>query len=412
MKYDVAVLGAGMVGVASAIHLQRRGLSVVLVDRREPGLETSFGNAGIIQREAVRPYACPRAPGEVLSVLGNRRLDVRYHPADMPALAPRLMRYYRNSATGRYAEICDAYASLTALALDTHATLLRDTEADALIERRGFLMLMRTAVRRDEAFIEADEVAERFGVTHRKLDGAELAALEPGLAGRHAGAVHWTQPWTVRDPGALVRAYAQLFLREGGRFVHGDAATLRRGANWEVATFEGDALRADRAVIALGPWSPSLTRRFGYAPSLFVKRGYHMHYAPLPERRLGHWILDAERGYLIAPMQRGVRLTTGAELAAIESPATPLQLDAAERVARQVFPLGERVDEMPWKGNRPCMADMLPVIGELPGHAGLWAAFGHGHQGFTLGPATGELLAAAMQGERTAVDITPFAVRR
>ncbi|MCP1326758.1 FAD-binding oxidoreductase, partial [Halomonas sp. 707D4] len=115
---------------------------------------------------------------------------------------------------------------------------------------------------------------------------------------------------------------------------------------------------------------------------------------------------------LLAPMNAGVRLTTGAELDRLESPADEEQLEAAEKVARRMFPLGERREQAAWKGARPCLPDMKPIIGPAPRHKGLWFAFGHGHQGFTLGPATGELLASMMFEESTAIDMAPFRANR
>lgn len=113
---------------------------------------------------------------------------------------------------------------------------------------------------------------------------------------------------------------------------------------------------------------------------------------------LNNWILDAEKGYLLAPMQRGIRLTPGAEFAAHTAPQTTIQLDGAERVARALFPLGDRVDPKPWMGARPCTPDMKPIIGPAPRHRGLWLAIGHAHRGLTLGPVTGRLLAEQITG--------------
>lgn len=165
-------------------------------------------------------------------------------------------------------------------------------------------------------------------------------------------------------------------------------------------------------VVALGPWSDRLARRFGYRLPLAVKRGYHMHYAPLAQARLHHPVLDIERGYLLAPMARGIRLTTGAEIAHCDAPKTPAQLAAVEPVARTLFPLGERLDDEPWMGRRPCTADMMPIIGPARNQAGLWFAFGHAHHGLTLGPVTGRLIAEMMTGEETLVDARPFRVER
>ena len=137
-----------------------------------------------------------------------------------------------------------------------------------------------------------------------------------------------------------------------------------------------------------------------------------MHYAPQAPAKLNFWVMDAEVGYLLAPMNAGIRLTTGAELDRLDAPADVNQLGAAEKVARGVFPLGERREEAPWKGARPCLPDMKPVIGPAPRHPGLWLAFGHGHQGFTLGPATGHLVADMMEGQPTAIDMAPFRADR
>ena len=174
---------------------------------------------------------------------------------------------------------------------------------------------------------------------------------------------------------------------------------------WSLATSEG-RLDAECAVVALGPWSPDLLRRFGYRFALVRKRGYHRHYRGDSALRLP--LVDKANGYALAPMARGLRLTTGAEFTGPDAPATPVQLRRAETAARQLLALGEPLEPEPWFGTRPCMPDMLPVVGPAKRHAGLWMNFGHGHQGFTLGPITGRLLADLMSGETPIVEPTPY----
>ena len=169
---------------------------------------------------------------------------------------------------------------------------------------------------------------------------------------------------------------------------------------------------AKQAVIALGPWAPDVLEKLGYRLPLFVKRGYHMHYGTTEGASLNHLLLDPEVGYAMAPMARGIRITTGAEFAERDAAPTPIQLGKAEAAARELFPLGERLDPQPWKGARPCTPDMMPIISEAPKHQGLFVGIGHAHHGFTLGPATGELLAQVMTGEETAIDIHPFRMAR
>ena len=143
-----------------------------------------------------------------------------------------------------------------------------------------------------------------------------------------------------------------------------------------------------------------------------MKRGYHMHYRPAGNAVLNHTVLDAENGYVLAPMARGIRLTTGAEFADRDAPPTPVQIARTEPHARKLFPLDGQLDPKPWMGSRPCTPDMLPIIGPAPNHKGLWFAFGHAHHGLTLSAVTGRLLAEMITGEEPFTDPTPYRVDR
>lgn len=412
MARRTLVLGAGMVGVSIAWHLAKRGRDVVMIDRRAPGRETSFGNAGIIQREAVRPYAFPRDVKTLLGVLPNQRVDIRYRPFGMLHAATPLLRYWLNSAPKTYQHIVPEYASLIKCCLETHAPMIEAAGAEALIQKNGFLELFRSQARLEKRLEEAEEGRKRFDVRFKALDRKAVAAKEPDVSDDIIGAIHWLDPWTVADPGALVAAYARAFETLGGECLEDDITQVEPlGTGWRVTTAT-QTLEADDIVMALGPWSGRWLKPLGYHFPTFVKRGYHMHYATQSGTRLNHWVMDSEVGYLLAPMNAGVRLTTGAELDDLDSPAHVEQLASAEKVARTLFPLGERRDADAWKGARPCLPDMKPVIGPAHRHKGLWLAFGHGHQGFTLGPATGELLANMMDSDATAIDMTPFRADR
>lgn len=410
---DVIVLGSGIVGVSTAIHLARRGRSVVLVDRQEPGRETSFGNGGIIQSEGMRPFRFPREPAALLRIAGNRATAARYDPRALPGLAGALARFWWHSAPGRYARIVDDYATLIRYSAAEHEDLIAASGAEALISRVGWIKFYRSERSWETAAKEADRLAADFGVRHVKLGAGQFGEQEPDLQLNPAGAVHWPDSISVNEPGALIDAYVAYFRQLGGSVALGDAETLDDGGegSWTVTTQDGP-VRATDAVLALGPWAARATRRLGYRLPLFVKRGYHMHYALAPGTRLRHTLVDADEGYLIAPMQAGARLATGAEFAALDAPPTSFQLDQAERAARLIMPLRQRLNQRIWMGSRPCTPDMKPVIGRAPRHDGLWFAFGHGHHGLTLGPVTGRLLAEQMVGECPFVDLGPFSPTR
>jgi D-amino-acid dehydrogenase len=411
MHADVVVLGAGMIGVSVAVHLQKRGKEVVLLDRRRPGEEASFGNGGLVQREAVLPHPFPRALAELRRIAGNRSVDACYHLSALPGLIRPLFGYWRNSAPERYTAIALHYSTLIATCTTEHQKLAEEAGSTDLLRPVGFIKAYNDAAAFAADLAKAEAVRRDFGVNFAALDPAALGAAEPHLRTGFAGALHWTDPYAVNDPHALTLSYAALFERLGGCFVLGDAATLtRHGAGWRVCATDGSTVEAADAVVALGISSGRVTRLFGYAPPLFGKRGYHLHFKL--EGNAGLTRPVASNGFLLAPMRRGIRLTTGAEFARPLAEPTPVQLRRAEPIARTLLPLGDVVEQAPWMGIRPCTPDMLPIIGPVPAQAGLWFAFGHAHQGFTLGPTTGRLLAEMMMGDAPFVDPRPFRAER
>jgi D-amino-acid dehydrogenase len=409
---DALVLGAGIVGVSVAVHLQKRGRATVLVDRRAAAEETSFGNAGLVQREGVYPYGFPHDFGALFRYGLNRTIDAHYHPSAIPKLAPFLWKYWHHSRPARHREIAHLYAKLIEHCLTEHEALASEAGSMELFRRTGWMKVFRTERERDLRFAEAERWRNEFGINFSPLDKKRIQEKEPHLAPVLVGALHWTDPLAAVDPQAVALAYLQLFQKLGGRLVQGNASSLEAdGSQWKVRTAEG-AVTAKDAVVALGPWAEVVTRSLGYDLPLAVKRGYHMHYRSAGSAVLNHPVLDTERGYFLAPMRRGIRLTTGAEFAMRDGMKTPVQLNRAEPIARELFPLGDRLDADPWMGSRPCTPDMMPVIGRAPRHGNLWFAFGHAHHGFTLGPVTGRLIGEMVTGEKPFVDPAPYRADR
>ncbi len=414
LRADVMVLGAGIVGVSAALHLQQRGRDVVLIDKHgAAGEETSYGNAGLIERASVFPYMFPRELRQILRYASNRTAEAHYHLDALPVVLPWLWRYFRASSPERALRSARAALPLIERSLIEHEALIDAAGVPELLRRTGWIKLFRSEASLAKDVADFERARQFAGIAADVLDAAAIAIREPHLSGEFPGAIHWPAPAFVPDPGKLAKAYAGLFIRRGGRLVAADARTLEQTArSWRVKAATGDAITASEAVVALGPWSDLVFAPLGYNIPLGVKRGYHQHFAARGNAVLNHPILDADRGYLLAPMLRGIRLTTGAEFARRDAPPTPVQLARTLPVARQLFPLGEAVDAAPWMGARPCLPDMLPVIGRAPRHAGLWFDFGHQHHGLTQGPATGRLLAEMMTGEQPFADPTPFAAER
>jgi D-amino-acid dehydrogenase len=412
LKADVAVLGAGIVGVSAALHLQMRGRDVVLIDKRGgAGEETSYGNAGLIERASLFPYSFPRGWGTLIRYAQNQSTEAHYHISALPVVAPWLARYFAQSSAEGVARTFAASRPLIERSLIEHEALMAAAGATSLLRKVGWIKAFRSEASLADGLAEAEKL-RRYDLSIDTLDPAAIAGLEPHLGEGLIGALHFKDPGAVSDPGGLVRAYAELFVRQGGRFLRGDAKSLfQNSAGWQITTDEGP-LTARETVVALGPWSDDIFRPLGYDIPLGIKRGYHLHFRPKGNAALNRPVLDVDGGFLLAPMAQGIRLTSGAEFARRDAPPTPVQLGRAEPKARALFPLAEAVENKPWMGARPCLPDMLPVLGKAPRHPGLWFDFGHQHHGLTLGPVCGRLLAEMMTGDTPFTDPRPYALER
>jgi D-amino-acid dehydrogenase len=410
-RTDAVVLGAGIVGTSIALHLAKRGLSVALVDRRGPGEETSYGNAGVIEGNTLLPHPFPAGWLALLRIAAKRATEANYHLSFVPQVAPWLMAYRANSALDRRLEFATQMRPLFARAIAEHVALIAEAGAERFLRKEGWIKLYR-----GEAAFAATarerELAQTYGLRFRVLDVAATQALEPALAPLFEQAVHWPDAASITNPLGLTRAYADRFAALGGVVLEGEVRSLYRdGSIWRISTQQG-LLEAAQVVIALGPWAPDLLKPLGIDLPLAVKRGYHRHFRPRGNAGLTRPVVDTEFGYCVAPMEQGLRLTTGAEFAARDAPPTPDQLARLMPTANALFPLGEPVEAEPWMGSRPCFADSKPVIGPAAGQPGLWLACGHAHWGLTLGPVTGRLLTEMMTGATPFCDPAPYGMER
>jgi D-amino-acid dehydrogenase len=410
-RADVIVLGAGIVGTSVALHLVKRGLSVALVDRDGPGEGTSYGNAGIIEGNTIFPQAFPSSWMALIRIALKRAPEANYHLSFLPKVAPWLLAFHAASRPERLLETAELMRPLFARAVAEHEALSAEAGAERYLRRNGWLKLYRG----DRSFAAQSrelEMASRLGIANVPLDGEAACALEPSLAPVFRHAVHWAGAVSVSNPLALTRAYAARFTALGGIALIGDARSLHRATpHWRVDTASGPVDAGD-VVVALGPWAPDVLAPLGIKLPLAVKRGYHRHFRAKGNAALSRPILDADKGYCLAPMEQGIRLTTGAEFAARDAPPTPVQFDRVLPAARELFALGEPVEAAPWLGARPCFADSRPVIGRAPGSRGLWLTYGHSHWGLTLGPVTGRLIAEMMTGTTPFCDPKPYGAER
>jgi len=406
---DVVVLGAGIVGVSAAYATQRQGLSVVLIDRREPGSETSYGNAGVLSSGSILPLNKPSLWKALPDYLTNRHPALRWNPAWSLRNAAWLARFLGHARPSQIEPRAIALNGLIRASLKLHREWIAKADAVQRIRETGWLKAWRSdaaaAARAEQAFLA------EYGVASEVLDRQAISALEPNIVPVYKVGLLHTGTASVDSPGAVVKAYARMFAGLGGRIHASEIRTIvPEGGAWRVVLADG-AIVARHIVVALGPWSANLLRPLGYRVPLAFERGYHQDFEPNPARQLQRPLHDADGSFVMTPMERGVRVTTGVELTARDAPSSFAQLEATVPLARGVAEFGAPIGE-PWRGARPTLPDSLPMIGPAPRHTGLWLAFGHQHIGFTTGPATGAAIAAMIGGQDLPFDVAAFSPRR
>ena len=414
MAKSVMVVGAGIVGLSVALQLQLRGWQVQLWDRQPAGEGTSYGNAGLIQREAVFPQPFPRDIHELWRYAGNRGSRAQYRFRALPPLAPAFLRYWRASHPDRLQRSARDYGALIRHCLEDHMALAALTDASELYRPGGWVQAFQQPQHMQTEAEAAAYKKQHFDVEYALWDATQLHQQLPMLRTGLAGAIHWTQPLALIEPVALSQAYLRTFQQQGGEFVlQGIKGLERISQGWRVKG-ENQQGEAPWLVLTMGAWTADWTKTLGYRAPVFVKRGYHQHYAQSGGQNLPLPVLDSEAGYVLAPMRRGLRLTTGAEFAGRDDAPSLRQLRLAEAAARKLYPgLGAPLDPEPWLGHRPCTGDMLPIIGPLQKQPGLFLAFGHCHQGLTMGPTTGRLVAQMLENDaHPFVDPWPYRPER
>ncbi|KFC63407.1 putative D-amino-acid dehydrogenase, FAD dependent [Bosea sp. LC85] len=405
------VLGAGIVGVSCALALQKRGFMVTLIDRREPGSETSYGNAGVVSPTSVVPLNNPSLWKSLPNYLGNQHAAVRYRWGHLLGNPGWVLRFLAEARPSRLAPRVAALQGLTAQALTLHKAWMAEAGISHRLRETGTLKLWRSEAGQQAARTE-QQWLEDHGFRADYLDRQALSAVEPDLNPIFSAGLWLRDNGSVDWPQAVVAAYAALFVARGGTIIRAAASGLSRTHQGWRATTDSGSFDADLAVVALGPWSADLLRPLGLSVPLNVERGYHRHYRASDGRSLSRPFYDVESAYFLAPMEKGYRLTSGVELANRDAPSNFAQIDAVLPRAKEAFDLTEATEATTWRGARPTLPDSLPMIGEAPRNPGLWLAFGSQHIGFATGPVTGEILAALICGERPIADPEPFAPAR
>lgn len=395
----IIVIGAGIVGAATARALQRDGHRVTLIDGDTPGRGTSFGNAGFVSLDSLIPLARPATLRKTPQMLMDRDGPLTVHPPSLPALLPWMARFALASLSKT--EVAKGKASLKALMLEADVAWKAEIQASGLGElfrTRGALYVYES----EAAFLATDEMRglqSDKGTIFEVVDGARARELAPGLSPHITRGIFYPNGSHTIDPYKVVTTLAERFAAEGGTIIRGKVRGFTRTGNQVTAVKLTDSeLPAQSVVIAAGRASGELTRLLGFNAPLVAERGYHIMLAP-DNVRFELPVSPPERGLFFTPMNDGVRLAGTVELAAPHQPPSWHRADLLTKHFKDIFPGVGGAETSRWIGERPTLPDYRPAIGRAPRLANVYCGYGHQHLGLTLATATGRLIARQMAGE-------------
>ncbi len=405
------VIGAGIVGSCCAWHLVAAGYRVTLVDRVPPGQSTSYGNAACISPSHVVPFSHPgvlkKVPGWLRDPLGPLTIRWRH----LPWVAPWLWRFWRAGSAAGVQASAQAQATLMHRVTGDFDHLLEATGLRELLRSRGTIAHYNTV-----PDFEADrwiyDLEAEMGFPWRRLDADEVSALAPPLALGDGVALFLPSWQHTVDPARLTNAVAEAALAAGATWIQDSVTRVSASRDGVTAALEGGGtVRADALVLAGGAWSNHLAAQLDHTVPMTAKRGYHAMIAE-PGVELEVPIISGSHSFVITPLADGLRLAGTAEFARLDAEPDYRRAKVLVERARGLIPglRAEGVTE--WMGQRPMMADSVPVISTSPRHANVFYAFGHGHYGLTQGPTTGRIIADLVRGDDPGLDLAPYRIDR
>ncbi|MDB5663562.1 FAD-binding oxidoreductase [Cypionkella sp.] len=404
LSTDIAILGAGVVGLAIAEALTAEGRDVMLVDPGQPGMGASYGNAGTIADYAMMPVGSPDVLRNLPSLLLDKNSPLAIRRAALPSLMPWLARFAVQSLPTATRRNAAAIAALVADACPSWLALADRIGGAAIMQHKGCLYLYETAAAFKAA--EADMAFRRtHGITVELISPQALALMEPGLPAVEGGAAFFPKAVFLSDPGLMMRTLAD-HVGKRAAFVRAEARSLTRQFDGIVVEGPNLRLRARKVIIAAGAHSKALALQAGDKVPLDTERGYHVEW-DMAAPRLTRPACPTSRGFYLCPMSGRLRVAGTVELGGLTAPASSHRIKKLVEGARAIFPdLG--APDREWMGFRPSMPDSVPVIGPSGAGADIIHAYGHGHIGLTLAPITARLVADLVAGRPAELDLTPY----
>ncbi|MBO6758157.1 MAG: FAD-dependent oxidoreductase [Roseibium sp.] len=410
-RFDVIVIGAGIIGVSAALQLQASGRDVTVVDRKGVAAETSRGNAGAFAFTDIEPLATPgimrKAPGWLLDPLGPLSIP----PAYALKILPWLLRFWRASWSDRYQASMTAQAELMRASQAALERQIKSVDGERLMRRDGQLQLYESE-REFTASRPAWDVRRQHGIVFELLESpGAIAEIQPGLHPRftHAG---FTPSWmNTCDPAVWTRHLADTFLSRGGAIDIAGIHTLAPAENGVLVKTSAGVRTAGQVVVAAGAWSHHLARMLGDTIPLETERGYNTT-LPDPGFDLRTHLTFTGHGFVVTKIGNGIRVGGAVELGGLKLPPNYKRSEILLKKAAGFLNGLKTTGGQQWMGFRPSLPDSLPVIGRSPKAGRVIYAFGHGHLGLTQSAGTAELVTALANDRTPDIDLHPFSATR
>jgi D-amino-acid dehydrogenase len=408
---QIAIIGAGIVGIQCAHALLDDGHTVTLIDPDGMAERTSRGNAGFIAHTDIDPLASPKVwrmlPKWLLDPLGP--LTIR--PGYLPQALPWMVRFLAQSRPARVAANSAAIVDLNRLSLAAWERRLEKLGlANQHFRRRGYLYVY---TRSSDANDSAPMIARQrhLGIDAEVLDAAGLRRMEPAFGASVFGATHYPGGISVDDPKSIADALGRATLARGATMLQKPVTAITPVQGGVVLNLAGQSLMQDMVVLAAGIWSKSLAATLGDKVPLDTERGYNI---TLPKGALGltRSVILEGQGVALSPMDGADRLGGAVEFAGLDAPPNEARIDAMIARTRRFLPDAQLDGGTRWMGHRPSLPDSLPILSRSSMSDRIIYAFGNGHHGLTQSAAMGELAAALIAQRQSPIDITPFAVAR
>jgi len=408
-KLKIGIVGAGIQGISNALFLQKKGFSVTIFDRDEPGSPAaSYGNAGHFSPYASvpinRPDVLSDVPAMLLSTTGPLALKWNY----VPKMVPWFLKFIRNCTTKKMMHTAKNMHQILDLALPAYDELFDDIELGGLVEKKGILYIWNDQnLKSRELEIS---IRNELGVDQQEVTPKEIHDLEPNIKPIYHGGVYYQYGRHARNPKKILLKLYDLFLKKGGKFLKMNIKDINFDDEKPVIKAETQSFLFDKIVIACGSFSKKLTDNLDEKIPLDTERGYHVHFKDC-DHLLSRPVIFQNRGFGITPMEQGLRVVGTVEFGGLNNPLSKSRVKNLINNAKYMMgDLPEHEDE--WLGFRPTLPDYLPVIGPSKKYKNVFYCFGHHHLGWTLGPISGKIISSMIAEENTNLDLKPYSSLR